>query len=185
MGLDGVEYVLALEDALELPIPDADMRNLTTPRKLIDYLCVRLGESTDGPPLKQRAFYRIRTALSEEIGVSRKLIEPSTRLADLAVTRSSTQIWAAVGARLGVSTKDFLSPTIVDWFRDPLHDSRSVGVMAEDLALHRPVALKRGEDGWTRAQVTETVYRVLDSVIMFDARPAGLDAQFVRDLGMG
>jgi hypothetical protein len=161
------------------------MRNLTTPRKLIDYLCIRLGELTDGPPLKQRAFYKIRTALSEEIGVGRKLIEPGTRLADLAVTRDSREIWAAVGARLDVNTKDFIRPTIVDWFRDPSHDSRSIGLMAEDLALHRPAALKRGDGGWTRAQVTETVYCVLDSVIMFDARPAGLDADFIRDLGMG
>ena len=64
MGLDLVEYVIAIEAAFEIDIPDADARHLETPAKLIDYLCARLGESADGPPLVQTAFYWLRGALA-------------------------------------------------------------------------------------------------------------------------
>lgn len=38
MGLDTVELVMAFEEKFEISIPDADASELTTPRKVIDYL---------------------------------------------------------------------------------------------------------------------------------------------------
>lgn len=38
MGLDSVEFVMAIEEAFGLDVPDADAAQLLTPRMLIDYL---------------------------------------------------------------------------------------------------------------------------------------------------
>ena len=101
MGLDLVEYVLAVEDAFEIAIPDADAARLATPAQLIDYLCRRLGETADGPPLLQTAFYRVRVVLAEEVGVPRSRIRPGTVRAELTV-RPEPEVWDVVARRVGV-----------------------------------------------------------------------------------
>ena len=51
MGLDGVEIVLAVEEEFGIAIDDADAANLTTPRRLVDYVFERLhGGAGDHPP---------------------------------------------------------------------------------------------------------------------------------------
>jgi acyl carrier protein len=43
MGLDAVELALAIEETFGIDLPDADTAKLTTPRKLIDHVCARVG----------------------------------------------------------------------------------------------------------------------------------------------
>src|ERR1043166_3354713 len=99
MGLDVVEYVMAIEEAFEIDIPDADAVHLETPAKLIDYLCTRLGESADGPPLVQTAFYWLRRALADELAVSRRRIRPATTIGEL-TDRPENDVWRGVARRL-------------------------------------------------------------------------------------
>jgi hypothetical protein len=49
----------------------------------------------------------------------------------------------------------------------------------------RPAAVKSRASGWTRAQVTEVVLRLLEHEIGVEVAPSQLDLTFVRDLGMG
>lgn len=51
MGLDILEYVIAIGEAIALDHPDADLARSATPAELIKYLCARLGETAEGPPL--------------------------------------------------------------------------------------------------------------------------------------
>src|SRR5690348_2802168 len=127
MGLDLVEYVMAVEDAFQISIPNEDAALIDTPQKLIDYLCDGLGESTDGPPLVQMVFYRVRAALAEELAVPRSKIRPSTLVADLS-DRPYLEVWDAVALRLGVSPRDVTHAPVVRWLAQmKLAAPRSVG----------------------------------------------------------
>src|SRR3954466_4666726 len=82
MGLDIVEFIIAVEGAFGLDIPDHDAARLETPRHLIDYLAARLpvSEQRDTACLSQRAFYRGGGAAARRFGVDRKELLPRTTL---------------------------------------------------------------------------------------------------------
>lgn len=186
MGLDIIELFLEVEDAFELVIPDEDAVHLESPGEMIEYLCRRLGETSDGPPLVQVAFYRIRVELAEELEVSRKDIRPDTSVSDLVPNRDVAKVWEAVARRLGSDPRD-LSASRLGLILSKLFGKppTTVGDAAQQLAMLHPAALRPVHMPWTRAQVTEVVYRLLERTIAVDARPHGLDAKFIRDLGMG
>ena len=48
MGLEVVEFVIDVEKALGLAIPDGDTKDLKTPREFVAYLCRRLPEIDPG-----------------------------------------------------------------------------------------------------------------------------------------
>lgn len=185
MGLDLIEYVITVEDAFEIAIPDADAVHLDTPAKLIDYLCAHLGESPDGPPLVQTAFYRLRTTLIHELGVGRDQIRPETTLAEL-TDRSESEVWKAVAERLEVPSKVLTHAPMALWLAKLVRaPGRTIGDLAEQMAMLRPAALKPSASPWTRAQVTEVVLRLLEHETGLTVGPSRLNASFIRDLGMG
>src|SRR2546425_8924482 len=79
MGLDSVEFVMALEEAFGLYIPDVDAVSLTTPRKVIDYLEKRLAPAESPQCVDQMAFYSVRRAAMR---VLEKPVAPSRRRHD-------------------------------------------------------------------------------------------------------
>ncbi len=85
MGLDTVELVLSVEEEFGVTIPDADACELDTPRKLADYVLLRLGETRVADPhcLSQVQFYRLRRHLVEQLELPRKTITPDTSLSVL------------------------------------------------------------------------------------------------------
>ena len=185
MGLDLVEYVMAIEDAFEIAIPDADAGRLTTPAELIEYVCAHLGESSDGAPLAQTAFYRLRAALIVELGVSRDQVRPRTAIADL-THRSESDVWKAVAERLNVSSKVLTHAPAARWLAKMIRaPGRTIGDAAEQLAMLRPAALKESPPTWTRAQITEVVLQLLEHETGLTIAPSLLNASFIRDLGMG
>jgi hypothetical protein len=185
MGLDLVEYVIAIEDAFEIDIPDADTIRLDTPAKLIDYLCARLGASPDGPPLVQTAFYWLRKALADELAVSRNLIRPATTPSVL-TNRPENDVWRAVAARLEVNPKFLTHAPVAKWLAKLVRaPGRTVGELARQVAMLHPSAFKREGEGWTRTQIEEVALRLLEHEIGILGLPAHLHASFTRDLGMG
>ena len=48
MGLEDVEFVIAVEKALGLLIPDGDLKELRTPRAFVSYLVARIPEVDPG-----------------------------------------------------------------------------------------------------------------------------------------
>jgi len=185
MGLDIVEYVIAVEDAFGLAIPNRDAARLETPGQLVDYLCTRLTAASDGPSLVQTAFYRLRAALVAELGVSRAAVRPDATLAQL-TSRPERDVWRGVAARLGVEPKALTHAPVAGWLAEMrLTPTRTLGAVAEQLAMLRPAALKPPAAGWTRQQVEEVVLRLLEYETGIAVGPGDLGLTFVRDLGMG
>jgi len=147
MGLDFVEYMIAIEDAFDIAIPDSDVALLDTPGELVDYLCERLSTGPNGPPLVQTVFSRLRTALASELDVPRSAISPHTMLEDI-TDRPAKEVWGAVSSRLQVDAKLFTHAPAPKWLsklrRAP---SRSIGELARQLAMSRPAAMKRHTPG--------------------------------------
>ena len=100
MGLELIKYFLAIENAFEQDIPDDELVKLETPLRLIDYLCARLGETSDGAQLTQVAFYRLRAALADELAVSRRDIRPTSSVVELAPHYRFLFDPSAIGCRM-------------------------------------------------------------------------------------
>lgn len=185
MGLDLVEYVMAVEEAFEVDIPDADAVHLETPAKLIDYLCARLSETADGPPLVQTAFYWLRRALADELVVPRGVIRPSSTVGEL-TNRPENDVWKAVASRLEVNPKFLTHAPIAKWLARLVRaPGRTVGDLAAQLAMLHPSVFKRAGEGWTRAQITEVALRLVEYETGTTVGVAHLHSSFVHDLGMG
>lgn len=80
MGLDGVELVMAVEDAFSISINDADAAKLLTPRLLTDYVLSKVTTTSATVCLTQRAFNLLRRSLLRHGGWKRSEITPDTRL---------------------------------------------------------------------------------------------------------
>jgi acyl carrier protein len=80
MGLDGVELVLAVEDAFDIQIDDSQAGKLRTPRLLIDYVLSKVTTATATVCLTQRAFNLLRKSLLRQGGWKRSEIKPDTKL---------------------------------------------------------------------------------------------------------
>jgi hypothetical protein len=94
MGLDIVEFVMNVEEAFGIRIPDRDAEKITTPRMLINYLQAKVGER---PPaaacLTQHTFYKIHRALTKRLRRTRHSIRPATPLASLIPRPDRPGIW--------------------------------------------------------------------------------------------
>lgn len=94
IGLDGVAIVLAVEAEFGIVIDDADAVNLTTPRRLADYVFERLHSRPEGSGCRencienssdlgsrcfsQTGFYRLRAILVSRFGVWRSEVLPES-----------------------------------------------------------------------------------------------------------
>jgi hypothetical protein len=83
MGLDAVELVIEVEEEFGVAIPDEEAGCMITLGHLHDYLLEANGRLHRSPCLTQGAFYRIRRAMVDTLGVDRCSIRPSTALLPL------------------------------------------------------------------------------------------------------
>jgi hypothetical protein len=81
MGLDGIEFVLACEEAFGINIPDSVAMQCYTPRDLINYIYSRIQKINDQRCLSQAGFYKIRQILIRDFGGNKKNIRPETEIA--------------------------------------------------------------------------------------------------------
>ena len=184
MGLDGVEFIIAIEEAFGLDIPNEVAVNLRTPRDVVDYLVSQLPVAVDGPCLSQRAFYRLRTALEDSAaGESGLLISPDSELDRLVPRAERDDAWHRLGTHLGASS--FPGPPVAsDWLaRLAWWRPRQVRDVVQHVVAHAPRSLI-GDDGWTRAQISAVVTRLCEVEFGVDMRRFSLDSEFVRDMGI-
>lgn len=180
MGLDGVEFLMSLEEAFGIHVPDAAAFTLRTPRLVIDYIHVQLpqtGESA-GICLPQRAFYRLRDILTSWLWIDRSAVRPASDLDDLLPAEGRTATWARIGDVFGARRW-----TRVGWWGSPTRTR--VNTMREAatwIAANMPVAIKRPDEAWVRSEVAWVVDRMIrDRLGIYEY---GLDDDFVRDLGV-
>lgn len=182
MGLDSVEFVLSLEEAFELEIPDAAASLLATPRHVIGYLATRLpvGRSA-GACLSQRAFYRVRRAICTELGVPSRAVRPGTRLEELIPPAERDSRWQAVGRATGARDWPRIGcRRFFERFRSP-HVERA-GQAACFLAARQPWVVKGRDAEWTRAEIAQVVDLLIRAELGVEEYT--LDSHFVRDLGV-
>ena len=184
MGLDIVEYVIALEGAFGIEIPDADAVSLSTPRLLIDYVVTRLpmAEPSPGLPncLTQRAFYRARRAASDRFGVKRGDLRPTSDLRTLIGERRDE--WQDLRSDVGASEWPRLRGT--GWWSSQLGGVATLGELASHLALYDTVLLRPPGAPWTRTEVEALVLQLLERETGVDMSKYTLDSRFVQDMGL-
>jgi hypothetical protein len=150
MGLDVLEFVLALEEAFQLAIPDADLEWLRTPRQVVDYVLGRLGEADERVCLEQRAFYRLRRAAMRVHQVPRAAVVPGARWSEILPDRQRRRSWRLLQQGAGISPW----PRLTIWGNYPASIA-TVGAMARHLSV-RAAAVLKGEGSWSRRDVDST-----------------------------
>lgn len=100
MGLDTVELVLAIEEEFGITIQEEDAEHMVTPRLVADYVFPRVRVHEDEPCPSQSTFYRIRSVLVNEFGVSRREIRRDSQLYKLLEPDIKAQ-WARLRVSLG------------------------------------------------------------------------------------
>jgi hypothetical protein len=83
MGLDGVELVMAVEEAFAIVIEDAEAEKMRTPRDLIAHIASKVGCVDQKHCATQRAFNRLRLALMRHCGLKRAQVRPQTPMSRL------------------------------------------------------------------------------------------------------
>ena len=101
MGLDTVELVMAFEEAFGIEIPDDAAESIVTVRDAIDHIYARVEHAAAPACLTQRAFYRVRQALQNELGIERSRVRPATAWTSLIPLDHRRQDWARLGRALG------------------------------------------------------------------------------------
>ena len=182
MGLDIVEFIMAVEAAFGVEISDADAARIRTPRDLITHLRGRLpGAPTGSPCLTQQAFYRTRRAIVTRFGRPRGALRPATALAGLIPAAGRAEHWRALRTDLRVEEwPRFPEP---GWRSDLFGGPRTLGELAGHLALRSPAAVKAG-GGWTDADIERTVVAIVEAELGVDMAKFTLDARFVDDMGV-
>ena len=163
MGLEVLEFTLAVEEAFNVRFPNEDMPAIKTPRKLVDYLAAHLPLSDSDYCLSQRAFYRLRYFFSARIECQRSEIRPDTSLTGLVRAEEAKSVWEAVRRDMGATTAKRW-PRLADqgWF--DLFRPPSITTLREAVSLvanYHPLLLKSSGDGWTRNQVTAVVHGLM------------------------
>jgi hypothetical protein len=93
MGLDYVEFVMAVEESFGIEIPDEVAEELRTPGMLKDYVYQQLIRTQTSGCLSQRAFYALRKSLKTSGSDLPDAIRPSTRWEELAPPKHERQTW--------------------------------------------------------------------------------------------
>jgi len=96
MGLDVIEFVMEVEEAFQFRFPDEDLGELTTPRRLIDYLTAHLPTAATHCCPSQRVFYRLRSAVAARLGCPRSALRPDTSLLTLVPSHARATTWEGV-----------------------------------------------------------------------------------------
>jgi hypothetical protein len=176
MGLDGVEFVMAVEEAFGIAIPDSVGQDLMTPGHVVRYVESRLhpGERTC---IEQRAFYALRRAAMGVLNQPRAVFRPDTRWDAVLPSRDRRRTWKLLHSATGVATW----PTMWLWGSIPT-GHETMGDTAQHLATHAAAALQKPGAGWSRKQIEDIVTALIREhlgIKQFD-----WDQRFVQDLGV-
>lgn len=142
MGLDGVELVMAFEEAFGIPIPDADAAKMFTPSDVIGFVEAHRRSGKKSPCLTRRAFHGIRERLLK-MGFPRDSIRPGAPLAHFFPEKNRRLHWAEARGEYTVSQWPALVRPV--WLQNLISIFPIVVAIATQLAasvyLRSPVSL--------------------------------------------
>jgi hypothetical protein len=177
MGLDGVELVMAFEEAFGVAIPDEVASEMITPRQTIDYVASRLGAAPAGRCLTQQVFYRLRRGLRPECPAGLDL-RPATGVREIAGRRGWPALWARV--REAAGAPDW--PERIPWKGWLAEGPETLRELTVHVAMHLPTPDTALGESWTRERVELTVRRSVWETVL--VKGFALDDQYVRDMGI-
>lgn len=103
MGMDAVELVIRFEEAFGIRIPDEVAEQMTTPRKVTDYVLAQVALSEESSCLSQQAFYFLRGKFIASLKIPRNDFKPSTQLEGFIPVEQRRQVWAGIKSEIGPS----------------------------------------------------------------------------------
>lgn len=109
MGLDTVELVIRFEDAFGISIPDKVAAELTTPRKVTDYIISQVAMTSQSSCLSQQAFYFLRKKFVGVLGIPRAEFLPDNKLERFIPLEGRRQDWLKLKHELGASSLPILA----------------------------------------------------------------------------
>lgn len=107
MGLDGVELIMAAEEAFDITITDAEAEHVITVDDYYQLILSKLGECSSNKCLTAVTFYLLRCALAEEIGVERRSIKRHTNLQELIPIEKRKALWQKLSTDLALQLPAF------------------------------------------------------------------------------
>lgn len=93
MGLDGVELVMALEEAFGVSISDGNAEQAVTPRMVGDIIFSKLQATNEATCQSQRAFYLLRKAFIRRFNLNRTAVAPDMTFRRLIPVNAEPQFW--------------------------------------------------------------------------------------------
>lgn len=103
MGLDTVELVIRFEDAFGISIPDEVAAELTTPRKVTDYVLSQVNVSNESYCVSQQGFYFLRKKFVDVFGVPREEFLLENELENLIPLERRREKWLQMKDDLGAA----------------------------------------------------------------------------------
>lgn len=152
MGLDAVEFVMAVEDAFGIAIPNAVAERLLTPRAVVEYVQSRLPAGDDKTCHSQLAFYTLRVATMRAHEVSRASITPDTVWRELLPGPGFAKKWKRLGRVIGAP--DWPGVSVFGYAFVP---TRTVGDTAQYLATRYPALIKGRDATWARSEIEAVI----------------------------
>ncbi len=110
MGLDALEFIMALEDRFDIEIPDDAAELLEGPREVTDYVFGRLNGDTAEMCLSQVAFHRLRRVLVDVCGVPRSSVRPGSPLENIVARKSRRSEWRQIRSTSRMPLPDLVRP---------------------------------------------------------------------------
>src|SRR4030095_128571 len=156
MGVDGVEFVMAVEEAFQVAIPDEDAQQMLTPRDVVTYVYGRVGSEQGHGCAEQRAFYRLRHASMKVFAQPREAIRPATRWDDILPRRQRPHNWRVLHHATG--TPHWPRLTVRGRMPDTV---ATVGGTARYLVAHGEAVFQRPMEGWSRPAIEAAIERIM------------------------
>jgi hypothetical protein len=182
MGLDLLNFAFCVEEAFRVELAGPD--TLCTPGRLIDYLHNRLPKAVAPICPTQRAFYRLRGALSQFANIPRNKIHPKSNLLDLVPARSKDDVWQKVGKDLGAE-KYWPRLEKPGWFESPECPRMNIaGRIARFLVARNPWTLLRAGEGWSRPMVAAVVHCLIEDELGLRRGEYTEDSHWSHDMGL-
>lgn len=103
MGLDSAELIHAIENSFEICIDNEEASGVRTVGELCELVIGKLEKQDSQKCLTSAAFYRVRSALTSELGIERRSVKPSTLLAPLIPSRDRRQKWPLIARKMGLN----------------------------------------------------------------------------------
>lgn len=177
MGLDGVEIVLAVEEAFGIAIPDADAAEMITPAMMIAYVQEAVGSRADTKAcISQRAFHRVRAGLIKATGVERSMVTLDTKIKTLFSGPRRSEMWKAFQDHTAIGA---LPPLHfgTGWLFSP----KSVNELVS-IALSQSASGLRKDRSWTNEEVRQIIRQIISDQL--GVKRFRDSDEFVKDLGV-